>query len=213
MAVMPSGRNARLNTVSLGFRLRACAEAIRTTKAYFPIAAAARTRMPKTYDELMQQLADLGIKASTIRHAPVFTVAEAQDLRGQVPGAHTKNLFLKDKKDNFFLVTVGEEAQVDLKTIHTKIGAASRVSFGKPEKLMEYLGLVPGSVSVLGVINDDAHQVKVVLDEHLLSNDIINAHPLSNDATTSIGRDDLLRFLAATGHEPLILKIDEFNPT
>ncbi|MBA8877884.1 prolyl-tRNA synthetase associated domain-containing protein [Phyllobacterium myrsinacearum] len=169
--------------------------------------------MPKTYDELMQKLDDLGINVSTIRHAPVFTVAEAQDLRGQVPGAHTKNLFLKDKKDNFFLVTVGEEAQVDLKTIHTKIGAASRVSFGKPEKLLEYLGLVPGSVSVLGVINDDEHQVKLVLDEDLMRNDIINAHPLSNDATTSIGRDDLLRFLKATGHEPLILKIDETNPT
>ncbi|MGO4450592.1 prolyl-tRNA synthetase associated domain-containing protein [Phyllobacterium sp. TAF24] len=169
--------------------------------------------MPKTYDELMQKLDELGIKTSTIRHAPVFTVAEAQDLRGQVAGAHTKNLFLKDKKDKFFLVTGGEEALVDLKTIHTKIGASSRVSFGKPEKLMEYLGLVPGSVSVLGVINDEDHQVKVVLDENLMRNDIINAHPLSNDATTSIASDDLKRFLKATGHEPLILKIDESNPT
>ena len=169
--------------------------------------------MPKTYAELMQKFDDLGIKVSTIRYAPVFTVAEAQDLRGQVPGAHTKNLFLKDKKDKFFLVTVDEEAQVDLKTIHTKIGASSRVSFGKPEKLMEYLGLVPGSVSVLGIINDEEHQVKVVLDEALMHNEIINAHPLSNDATTSIRRDDLLRFLASTDHEPLILKIDESNPT
>ncbi|MBA8899817.1 prolyl-tRNA synthetase associated domain-containing protein [Phyllobacterium sp. P30BS-XVII] len=169
--------------------------------------------MPKTYEELMQKLDELGIKTSTIRHAPVFTVAEAQDLRGQVAGAHTKNLFLKDKKDKFFLVTVGEEAQVDLKSIHTKIGASSRVSFGKPEKLMEYLGLVPGSVSVLGVINDEDHQVKVVLDEHLMRSDIINAHPLSNDATTSIASNDLKRFLKATGHEPLILKIDESNPT
>ena len=169
--------------------------------------------MPKTYAELMQKFDDLGIKVSTIRHAPVFTVAEAQDLRGQVPGAHTKNLLLKDKKDKFFLVTVDEEAQVDLKTIHTKIGASSRVSFGKPEKLMEYLGLVPGSVSVLGIINDEEHQVKVVLDEGLMHNEIINAHPLSNDATTSIRRDDLLRFLASTDHEPLILKIDESNPT
>ncbi|QND54055.1 prolyl-tRNA synthetase associated domain-containing protein [Phyllobacterium sp. 628] len=169
--------------------------------------------MPKTFDELMQKFDELGIKVSTIRHAPVFTVAEAQDLRGQVPGAHTKNLFLKDKKDNFFLVTVGELAEVDLKTIHTKIGAASRVSFGKPEKLMEYLGLVPGAVSSLGAINDTEQQVKVVLDAALMQNEIINAHPLSNDATTSIKSSDLLVFLRATGHEPMILKIDESNPT
>jgi Ala-tRNA(Pro) deacylase len=168
--------------------------------------------MPKTFEELMQYLDNLGIEVSTIRHAPVFTVAEAQDLRGQVAGAHTKNLFLKDKKDNFFLVTVDEEAEVDLKSIHTKIGAASRVSFGKPEKLLEYLGLVPGAVSLFGAINDTQHQVKVVLDESLMEHDVINAHPLTNDATTSIGRDDLVTFLKATGHPPLILKIDGSTP-
>jgi Ala-tRNA(Pro) deacylase len=168
--------------------------------------------MPKTFEELIQYLDNLDIEVTTIRHAPVFTVAEAQDLRGQVAGAHTKNLFLKDKKDNFFLVTVDEEAEVDLKTIHTKIGAASRVSFGKPEKLLEYLGLVPGAVSLFGAINDTQHQVKVVLDESLMERDIINAHPLTNEATTSIGRDDLVTFLKATGHEPLILKIDGSTP-
>ncbi|CAN7230100.1 prolyl-tRNA synthetase associated domain-containing protein [Phyllobacterium sp. LjRoot231] len=168
--------------------------------------------MSRTFDELMQHFSDLGIEVSTIRHAAVFTVAEAQNLRGQVSGAHTKNLFLKDKKDNYFLVTVGEEAQIDLKTIHAKIGASSRVSFGKPEKLLEYLGLTPGAVSVLGLINDTHHQVKVVLDEGLMQHEIINAHPLTNEATTSIRRDDLLRFLRVSGHEPLILKIDEVTP-
>ncbi|ATU93449.1 prolyl-tRNA synthetase associated domain-containing protein [Phyllobacterium zundukense] len=168
--------------------------------------------MGKTIDELMQYLTELGIKVSTIHHPAVFTVAEAQDLRGQVSGAHTKNLFLKDKKDHYFLVTVDEEAEVDLKTIHTKIGAASRVSFGKPEKLLDFLGLTPGAVSVFGAINDTQHQVKVVIDADLLENDIVNAHPLTNEATTSIGRDDLLKFLKATGHEPLILKIDGSTP-
>ncbi len=168
--------------------------------------------MPKTFEELMRYLGKLEINVSTIRHAPVFTVAEAQELRGQVAGAHTKNLFLKDKKDNFFLVTVDEEAEVDLKTIHTRIGAASRVSFGKPEKLLEYLGLTPGAVSVFGAINDTHHQVRVVLDESLMKHDIINAHPLTNEATTSIGREDLITFLKATGHEPLILKIDGSTP-
>ncbi len=168
--------------------------------------------MGKTFDELMQHFDDLCIEVSTIRHPAVFTVAEAQDLRGQVTGAHTKNLFLKDKKDNYFLLTVDEEAQVDLKTIHTRIGASSRVSFGKPEKLQEYLGLAPGAVSVLGLINDARHDVTVVLDESLLQHDIINAHPLTNEATTSIRREDLLTFLKSTGHEPLILKMDGSNP-
>ncbi|MHC1547389.1 prolyl-tRNA synthetase associated domain-containing protein [Phyllobacterium sp. K27] len=162
--------------------------------------------MPKSYEQLMQFISDLGIEVSTVRHAAVFTVAEAQALRGKVTGAHTKNLFLKDKKDSFFLLTVDEEAEVDLKTIHTKIGAASRVSFGKPEKLLEYLGLVPGAVSVLGVVNDVDHNVKVILDESLFDHEVINAHPLTNEATTSIRPPDLLRFLQATGHEPLILK-------
>ncbi len=164
--------------------------------------------MPKSYEQLMQFIDDLGIEVSTVRHAAVYTVAEAQALRGKITGAHTKNLFLKDKRDSFFLLTVDEEAEVDLKTIHTKIGASSRVSFGKPEKLMEYLGLVPGAVSVLGVINDAGHNVKLILDESLLQHETINAHPLTNEATTSIRPDDLLKFLKATGHSPLILKIE-----
>ncbi|PSH63821.1 DNA-binding protein [Phyllobacterium brassicacearum] len=168
--------------------------------------------MGKSIDELMEYLTGLGIEVSTVRHQAVFTVAEAQDLRGQVAGVHTKNLFLKDKKDNFFLVTVDEEAEVDLKTIHTKIGAASRVSFGKPEKLLELLGLTPGAVSVFGAINDTQLRVKVVLDEDLMAHDIINGHPLTNEATTSIRTGDLLAFLRATGHEPLILKLDGSTP-
>ncbi|MGH6762250.1 MAG: prolyl-tRNA synthetase associated domain-containing protein [Phyllobacterium sp.] len=163
--------------------------------------------MPVSADTLFEFLSNLGIEVVTTQHDPVYTVAEAQSLRGQIKGAHTKNLFLKDKKDNFFLLTVDEEAVVDLKTVHTVIGAASRVSFGKPEKLMEYLGLIPGAVSVLGAVNDRNHQVKIVLDEELMAHDIINAHPLSNDATTSIRRDDLLTFLKATGHEAVILKV------
>lgn len=156
---------------------------------------------------LFAYLDELGIRHTTHRHAPVFTVAEAQSLRQSVPGAHTKNLFLKDKKDNYFLVTLEEEAEVDLKSIHTKIGARSRVSFGKPEQLLDRLGVRPGSVTALAAFNDHAGAVTVVLDQPLLDHAVINVHPLSNDATTSIGRDDLLRFLKATGHEPLVLKI------
>lgn len=156
---------------------------------------------------LFAYLGELGIPHRTHRHPPVFTVAEAQSLRQAIAGAHTKNLFLKDKKDNYFLVTLEEEAEVDLKTIHSKIGAKSRVSFGKAEQLMELLGVRPGSVTALAAFNDTSRRVTIVIDEPLLDHSVINCHPLSNDATTSIARDDLLRFLRATGHEPLVLKL------
>jgi Ala-tRNA(Pro) deacylase len=163
--------------------------------------------MPKTPDELLAFLSDLGIRAETVRHPPLFTVADSQSLRGDIAGGHTKNLFLKDRKDNFFLLTVGEDAVVDLKRIHEVIGAAGRVSFGKPDMLMELLGVSPGGVTAFGVINDTAGRVRIFLDEALMRHEVVNAHPLTNEATTSIRRDDLVRFVEATGHQPVILKL------
>ena len=163
--------------------------------------------MPKTPDELFAFLEKLGIEVRTVSHPPLFTVADSQALRGEIPGGHTKNLFLKDKKDNFFLITVGEEAEVDLKQIHHVIGAASRVSFGKPEALMEHLGVIPGAVTAFGLINDEKGAVKFVIDDALMEHETINAHPLTNEATTSIAASDMLRFARATGHEPAILKV------
>ena len=163
--------------------------------------------LPTTAEQLFRFLDGLGIAHSTKHHAPVFTVAESESLRDEIPGGHTKNLFVKDKKDQFFVLTVEENAVVDLKSVHKLIGASSRVSFGSPEKMLEYLGVIPGSVTVFGAINDTSHKVTFVLDEDLMAHDIINGHPLSNDATTSIGRDDLVRFLDATGHRPLVLKV------
>ena len=168
--------------------------------------------MTKTVDDLFGMLAELGIDVTTVEHPPLFTVGESQSLRGQIAGGHTKNLFLKDKKDRFFLVTVEEEAEVDLKQIHRVIGASSRVSFGKPEKLMEYLGVIPGAVTAFGAINDTGSNVTFVLDATLMAHETINAHPLVNTATTSIRADDLVRFLRATGHEPLILNVSTVSP-
>ena len=162
---------------------------------------------PKTAEDLFRFLDDLGIAHQTKQHAPVFTVAESVSLRDEIPGGHTKNLFVKDKKDNYFLLTVEEHATVDLKTVHTLIGASSKVSFGKPEKLMEYLGVIPGAVTAFGVINDHAKAVRLVLDADLMAEEIVNCHPLTNDATTSIASRDLLRFAEATGHTPLVLKV------
>ena len=163
--------------------------------------------MPKTPDELFAFLQKLGIGVRTVSHPPLFTVADSQALRGEIPGGHTKNLFLKDKKGNFFLITVGEETEVDLKQIHHVIGAASRVSFGKPEALMEHLGVIPGAVTAFGLINDKKGAVKFVIDDALMEHETINAHPLTNEATTSIAAGDMLRFARATGHEPAILKV------
>ncbi|WP_113218463.1 prolyl-tRNA synthetase associated domain-containing protein [Agrobacterium sp. fls2-241-TYG-188a] len=163
----------------------------------------------KTAQDLFALLDGLGIAHTTYEHEPVFTVAESESLRDRIPGGHTKNLFVKDKKDRYFVLTVEENATVDLKTVHKVIDASSRVSFGRPEKMMEYLGVVPGSVTVFGAINDTGNQVTFVLDSELMKHDLINGHPLSNDATTTIGRDDLIRFLEATGHAPLVLKVTE----
>ncbi len=170
-------------------------------------APAPHATAPKSSDDLFAFLDSLGIAHETKEHEPVFTVAESQSLRDIMPGGHTKNLFVKDKKDNYFLLTVEEHATVDLKTIHTVIGAASKVSFGKPEKLMEYLGVIPGAVTAFGVINDAGKNVTFILDADLAREEIINCHPLRNDATTAVATRDLLRFVEATGHAPLVLKV------
>ena len=163
--------------------------------------------MPKSREELLSYLEGQGIATRTFEHPPLFTVEDSQALRGEIPGGHTKNLFLKDKKDNFFLLTVGEAAAVDLKQIHHAIGASGRVSFGRPDMLMELLGVAPGSVTIFGLINDTQHRVRPFLDAALMQQETINAHPLTNEATTTIRREDLLRFIASTGHAAPILKL------
>ena len=163
--------------------------------------------MPTTREELFARLADLGIATETVEHEAVFTVAESERLERTLAGGHTKNLFLKDAKGRLFLVVAESHTPVDLKNLHKKIGAA-RLSFGKAELLMEVLGVAAGSVTALALINDDQKRVSVVVDERLMGYERINCHPLVNTATTSLARDDLLRFMRATGHDPLIVAID-----
>lgn len=163
--------------------------------------------LPTTPEQLFELLDTLNIETTTVEHPPLFTVEDSQLLRGQISGGHTKNLFLKDKKGNFFLVTVSEDSNVDLKTLHKIIGGSSRLSFGKPEKLLEYLGVLPGSVTAFSVINDTDNIVKMIIDAPLMDNDTVNCHPLINTATTNIARDDLIKFLKAVNHEPHILNV------
>ena len=163
--------------------------------------------MALTRDELFAKLEELGIESSTLEHDPVFTVAESEALERDLPGGHTKNLFLKDAKGKLFLVVAEAHAQVDLKGLHKLIGCA-RLSFGKSDLLEAVLGVQPGSVTALSVINDEQGLVSVIIDQQLMDHDRINCHPLTNTATTTIAREDLLRFIRATGHEPRIMVLN-----
>ena len=159
--------------------------------------------MPATPDDLFAFLDSLGIAHTTVTHPPLFTVEESRALRGTIPGGHTKNLFLKDKRDTVYLVVAPEDARVDLKTLHHRLGA-SRFSFGSAALMEELLGVTPGAVTAFGVINDKKARVNVVLDAGLMRHAVINCHPLVNTMTTSVARDDLVKFLEATGHSPRV---------
>lgn len=157
---------------------------------------------------LFRRLAELAIEVVTHRHPPLRTVAESQALRGELPGAHIKNLFLRDKKRRFFLVTVAEARDIDLKALRGAIGAQGTLSFGSADRLAALLGVEPGAVTPFGVINDRDGQVTAVLDRALLATAPVNAHPLRNDMTTAIAPDDLLKFMRAENHDPLLLDLD-----
>lgn len=157
--------------------------------------------------DLIAALEALGIAVTRIDHEAVFTVAESKELRGTIHGHHTKNLFLKDKKGRLFLVSALESTRIDLKRLHETLGASGRLSFGSAELLIETLGVTPGSVTAFAVINDRAGAVTMVLDAALMSGEPMNFHPLVNTATLGIARDDMLRFLRATGHDPLIIAL------
>ena len=165
--------------------------------------------MPATPDELFAALDRLGIAHPTVSHPPLFTVEQSRGLRGTIAGGHTKNLFLKDKKGRLFLVTALEEAQIGLKSLHRLLDASGRFSFGSADLLRETLGVEPGAVTPFGAINDTVGRVTIILDQALMAHATINAHPLVNTMTTSIAREDLVKFLEATRHKPLIAPVAE----
>jgi Ala-tRNA(Pro) deacylase len=168
--------------------------------------------MPATPDDLFAFLDRLGIAHQTVSHAAAFTVEEARALHGRVAGAHTKNLFLKDKKGALFLVVALEDAEIELKSLHRRLGASGRFSFGSAELLRATLGVEPGAVTPFAVLNDTPAQVNVVLDAAMMRHAILNYHPLRNTMTTTIARDDLIAFLTATGHPPRILAVADAVP-
>lgn len=157
-----------------------------------------------TRDDLLAFLADNGIEAETHDHPAVFTVGEGEDIKARIPGAHTKNLFLKDARDQLWLISAEGHAQIDLKRLHTVIGSA-RLSFGNAALMGETLGVTPGSVTAFGLINDTGRRVRFVLDRTLAEADQVNFHPLTNTATTTITAEGFRRFLAALDVRPLVV--------
>lgn len=163
--------------------------------------------MAATSDELIAYLDSLGIVSTTVEHPPLHTVEDAQALRGDISGGHVKNLFVKDKKGRLFLLVLGAYTPIDLKRTHERLGAQGRLSFAPGEQLEEAWGVKPGSVTPLGAINDREGRVTVVLDATMMAEETLSFHPLVNTRTTTLTSGDLVTFLRATGHEPVIIPL------
>lgn len=151
--------------------------------------------------QLFDRLDALGVRHRSVSHPPVFTVEQAKAHRGELPGHHIKNLFLRNKREEMWLVVALEDRVIDLKRLGEAL-TAGRLSFGSPERLRKHLGVEPGSVTPFAVINDSGHRVRLVLDRGLQGGGPVNAHPLTNTMTTALSLPDLLRFFEATGHSP-----------
>tara|TARA_R110002072_G_scaffold81857_15_gene187119 strand:+ start:81 stop:602 length:522 start_codon:yes stop_codon:yes gene_type:complete len=160
--------------------------------------------MSASRPELFARLDELGIRHETVSHRPVFTVEEGRDIKAAMPGGHTKNLFLKDRKGQAFLVTALDETGIRLNRLHRHLGSA-RLSFGPEALLLDTLGVRPGSVTALALLNDTGGRVRFVLDAALMHWPVVYAHPLLNDATTGIAPADLVRFAESTGHPPQLI--------
>ncbi len=162
---------------------------------------------PATSEDLFQRLRELGIDYETAHHPPVFTVEEAQAVRAEMIGGHTKNLFLRNKKGRMWLLVCDEERKLDLKEVGKRL-EAGRLSFGRPERLMQHLGVNPGAVSPFAVMNDKEGQVRLVFERSLLEIPELNFHPLDNSMTTRIATPDVIRFLEEVDHAPELVDLE-----
>ena len=165
---------------------------------------------PAGQDALYAYLEAEGIPYAHHEHPPLFTVADSQALRGELPGLHIKNMFLKEKKGGLWLVSCREDREIRIRDLEREIGAKN-CSFGKPELLEEALGVKPGAVTPFAALNDREGRVQVVLDQAIAEAEIVNAHPLHNEATTGIAAADLVRFLEVTGHPPRLVDFDRLE--
>jgi Ala-tRNA(Pro) deacylase len=162
-------------------------------------------------DEIYKFLADHQIKYERHDHPPVFTVEDVNRLVPPLPAAKTKSLFLRDNKgQRHFLVVVRGEKRVDLKALPGLL-KSSRLRFGSSDRLKQFLGVDPGSVSLFSVVNDLDHAVEVIIDDDLWESEAFQFHPLVNTSTLVIFRDSLQRFLDKTGHKIQILDVPGCN--
>ena len=163
--------------------------------------------LPTSPDTLLAHLDGLGIAYDLHRHPPLFTVEDSKALRGDLPGGHCKNLFLRDRKGRMWLVVCLEDRPIDLKALGAQLGGA-RLSFGSADRLLRVLGVLPGAVSPFALINDREASVSVVLDAAMMEYTPLNYHPLANDITIAVTPDDLIRFIRDCGHTPEIMALD-----
>ena len=161
----------------------------------------------KTRADLLAHLDRLGVDPVTVEHPAVFRVGEGEDIKAAIPGAHTKNLFLKDAKDRLWLISAQDTTVIELKLLHPVIGSA-RLSFGSASLMEETLGVTPGSVTAFALINDPAHRVSFVLDRNLAQAERVNFHPLTNTATTGVSRAGFRRFLESVDVAPLVVDFE-----
>lgn len=152
--------------------------------------------------DLMQALTALNIEYELFEHEAVFTVEESHKVAATVKGAHCRNLALVNKKKQMWLVTLRDQTPVDLKKLEAVLGSG-RLSFMRPERLWDYLGVRAGSVTPFAIMNDAEHKVTSVLEEEMLQSDLMNVHPMINTMSVALAPEDLLKFISHTGHEPL----------
>lgn len=167
--------------------------------------------LPTTENDVLEKLQALDIHYEYYEHDPIFTVEEGAHLKADIPGVHCRNLFMRDKKKNSYLLVAANETQIDLKKLPDVIGAG-RLSFGSPDRLWEYLGIRPGSVNPFTVMNDPEHKVDLILDADMMAAEIVNYHPMDNAATIGLTPADLIRFFEALDYPYRIVDLKAAAP-
>lgn len=167
--------------------------------------------LPTSADKLFEILKNLGISYELHHHAPIFTVEEGEHLKVSIPGIHCRNLFVRDKKEEMFLVVAANETRIDMKKLSNVLGCG-RLSFGSPDRLWRHLGIRPGSVCPFCIINDTDKKVRIMLDKQMMQAQRMNVHPLDNAMTVGLSPADLIRFIEHVGHKPEIVDLAPAAP-
>lgn len=162
-------------------------------------------------DSLLEMMCRHSFSFELYHHPPVFTVGEAHAISNDIPGVHTRNLFLRDKKEQMALLTLPHDIKVDLKKLSDLLGYG-RFSFGSPERLWTYLGVKPGSVTPLSILNDTNRQVRLFLEKSMMEQDLFNFHPLDNSMTISLSPSTLMEILAVYHIQPTLVDLSSVQP-